>query len=309
MQVEVVLPALTEASGDRDVSHPDPVPGGAVIRLRQVSRCVPLLEEKARSSADHAALRASWHPARCLGRCYPSRVVFRSGIITIVVLVGLLAACGGKTNHDDGPSAEGGSGGASCTDAPAPPSVDFEQTCDAFVPSLGPSQVTFVEQASVGGAVAHRFRETLDCGFDVVISLPGAQFAADAQPYELSTWWIMGSVPTGLLVVVLRRPDDRSVLLGVATAGSVSQLNGLVDPLAVTLRGPLCDESAPYGPVRQVLEQDGVPLPCEDDSVSPGLLRCTDGTAAYRLIDYPGQPGSEVGPAVFGAADLLGPAP
>jgi hypothetical protein len=231
-----------------------------------------------------------------------------------------VAGSGGAVNVGGAGNGAGGTGGttgiggdaaATCS-APAPPSIVFEKACAAFVPALMPYEVTFVERTSIDVAgsrmMAHRFRTTssTNCGFDVVISLPGLAFAADAAPYELSVWWIQGSVPLGMLAVVLRRAGNRAVLLSVASAGSVWNMNNLLTPLAVTLDGPAC--AIPGGQKnRQVVERDGAPLACADEA--GGLRLCNDGTATYRMVDYPGQPAADDVPAIFGAGDLLTVAP
>jgi hypothetical protein len=225
--------------------------------------------------------------------------------------IGGSTGTGGSAAYDGGAGTGSGDAGVNCS-APAPPSIVFQKACAAFVPALMPYEVTFVERTSVDAAgtrmMAHRFRTSSTvCGFDVVISLPGLELAADAAPYELSTWWIQGSVPLGLLAVVLRRPGNRSVLLSVANAGSASLMNNLVAPLAVTLNGPVC--AKPGGLARQVLERAGVPLACADEAGFPGLRLCNDGSTTYRMVDYPGQPGTEDVPAIFGASDLLARAP
>jgi hypothetical protein len=226
--------------------------------------------------------------------------------------IGGSSGTGGYAAHDGSTGTAGADAAARCS-ASAPPIIDFQKTCAAFVPALAPYEVTFVERTSVDAAgtrmMGHRFRtSSADCGFDVVISLPGLEFAADTTPYELSIWWIQGSVPLGMVALVLRRPDIRQpVLLGVASAGSASLMNNLVAPLAVTLNGPVCTE--PGGLARQVLERDGVPLTCADEASSLGLRLCNDGSTTYRMVDYPGRPGTEAVPAIFGASDLLALAP
>jgi hypothetical protein len=206
-----------------------------------------------------------------------------------------------------GASSSGGSGtsGFSACESPEPAIIDFERTCDSFIPSLAPTQATFVEKTIVGGMQAHRFRAADDCGFDLVLSLPQLEFVADSQPYELSTWWIQGNVPLGVLVAIVRRPGDPMPLLAVADAGSVDLLNGLLDPLAVSLNGPQCP--AAMSLVQPQLTRDAAPLPCEDEA--PGLRVCHDGLVDYYLVDYAGPMDSLELPAVMGDAALLIRAP
>jgi hypothetical protein len=234
----------------------------------------------------------------------------------MAAVTALSAACGGVTQADTreaDPRGDGSAGAPSCPQVPPAPGIDFEPTCATFIPALSPTNVFFVERSSIvdGGTAmqAHRFRSLDPCGFDAVISLPGVAFAADADPYQLSTWWVSGGGSTGLLAVVLRRPGAGAVLLAVGLAASADLMNDLVAPLAVTLQGPACEDSSSDGRARQVLERSGVPLSCEDESGPSALRRCDDGSAAYRLVDYPGRPFADQRPAVFGALSLLAPAP
>lgn len=217
--------------------------------------------------------------------------------------------CGGKAVQAEGSAGTIGSAHepSGCVQLPAAPVIDFQSTCDSFIPSLSPSEVIFVERSidASAGLVGHRFRSTKDCGFDVVISLPRLKFDADEQPYELSTWWLRTSFVTDLLVVILRRAGDRSLLLGVATSGSTFEFNSLASPLAVTLNGPGCTDSAESGVQEQVVELEGVALPCENDAAMPWLRLCRDGDTRYRMVDYPAQLDSTTVPAVLGDAKFV----
>jgi hypothetical protein len=172
----------------------------------------------------------------------------------------LFASCGrgpmGATADDDG--GQVGDAGQAPTDASTDSAIALQITCSSFVPALAPYDVVFVDSAITGPAgsrvVSHRFRATGSCGFDVVISLPNLQFAADDQPYQMSVWWSQ-SMNTGavdLLAIVLRRSGSWDALLAVAAPGSVDLLNFLVSPLAVTLDGPVCTDPAQAGNTRPI---------------------------------------------------------
>jgi hypothetical protein len=247
---------------------------------------------------------------RCLLRRY---AVLAKTTATLLVVVAL--GCGGKAVQGDGLSAQGGSAGSggtaqepsSCVVPPAAPVIDYQPTCSTFIPSLAPTEVVFVEQTTDAGTgiVGHRFRSTKDCGFDVVISLPRLKFAADEQPYEMSTWWLRSSGLTDLLSVILRRSGDRALLLGVAASGSTYEFNTLASPLAVTQNGPVCADSAEMGVNEQVVELDGVALPCENETATPWLRLCSDSGTQYRMVDFPAPLDSTTVPAVLGSAELL----
>jgi hypothetical protein len=202
---------------------------------------------------------------------------------------------------------------SSCSALPVNPSIVFQGTCSSYTPSLGNSEVVFVSQTTTGPSgnqvVAHRFRSTASCGFDVVISLPNLQFTADDQPYQMSQWWSenANSGEVGLLAVVLRRSQAGSVLLGVAAPGSVDEFNFLVSPVAVTLDGPICTDPAQAGNTSQTLENNGALLSCEDEAGGHVLRLCQDGDSAFRMVVYWGSPDYTGLPAVFGASDLLLP--
>jgi hypothetical protein len=217
-------------------------------------------------------------------------------------------ACGGKSDesaHESSAAGGTGTSGSSVCVSPEPAIIDFERTCDSFIPALAPTRATFVEKTTVGSRQAHRFRASDDCGFDLVLALPHLEFVADAEPYELSTWWIQGNVPLGVLVAIVRRPGDAMPLLAVADAGSVDLLNGLLDPLAVSQSGPQCPDAVDL--VQSQLTRDAAPLACEDEA--PGLRVCHDGLVDYRLVDYAGPMDSSTQPAVMGEATLLIRAP
>jgi len=202
---------------------------------------------------------------------------------------------------------------SSCSALPVNPSIVFQGTCSSYTPSLGNSEVVFVGRTTTGPSgnqvVAHRFRSTASCGFDLVISLPNLQFTADDQPYQMSQWWSesANSGEVGLLAVVLRRSQAGAVLLGVAAPGSVDEFNFLVSPFAVTLAGPVCTDPAQAGNTSQILENNGAPLSCEDEAGEYALRLCQDGDSAYRMVVYWGSPDSTGLPAIFGASDLLLP--
>jgi hypothetical protein len=130
----------------------------------------------------------------------------------------------------------------SCSFLPADPSIATQITCSSFIPALAPYEIVFVEQTTSGPpgnqVVAHRFRATAACGFDVVISLPNLRFAADDQPYQMSVWWLQSAGKVSLLAIAIRRSLSGPVLLGVAAPESADLLNFIVSPLAVTLNGP-----------------------------------------------------------------------
>jgi hypothetical protein len=234
---------------------------------------------------------------------------------TATQLVVVAPGCGGKAAQGDGLSAPGGSAGSggtvqepsSCVEPPAAPVIDYQPTCSTFIPALAPTEVTFVDQTADAGTglVGHRFRSTEDCGFDVVISLPRLKFAADEQTYEMSTWWLSSMGLTELVTVILRRSGDRALLLGVAASGSTYGFNALASPLAVTQNGPVCADSAESGVNEQVVELDGVALPCENETATPWLRVCRDGGTQYRMVDFPAPLDSTTAPAVLGAAELL----
>jgi hypothetical protein len=179
------------------------------------------------------------------------------------------------------------------------PTIELEVICSSFVPALVPTEVTFVEQPVISNMEEHRFRATDDCGFDAIISLPLTSFDADDAPYEMTTWWAQGSVPLGLLAVILRRSGDRTPLLAVATEGNLDLLNSLLEPLSVSMIGPECGTSS--GVVYPVLLRDESPLPCEPESM--GQL-CHDGDVGYRVVGL-AAPDSTDAALVMGRADLL----
>lgn len=223
-----------------------------------------------------------------------------------------LIGCGGQVESDRGIEGEAGTDGlGDLVPCPAlvPPLIEFEPTCDEFVPALGPTMVGFVERtttsASSNRIAVHRFSALAECGFDVLISLPDATLAADEAPYEMSTWWSWSGGLYSLPAVVLRRPGDRTPLLGVATEGSLDLLDALVGELAVAMRGPPCD-IADAAPVKPVLTREDAPLSCTDEAPRP-LRLCHDGSTDYHLLSYSGLPDSTTVPAVFGAAALLSP--
>jgi hypothetical protein len=255
-------------------------------------------------------------------RAMSTRILLRGALCWL--LCSPLLACGGDLGDDepgagtggvtgtggasgtggsDGPFGTGGGGGELFCASPLPPTLDLEVTCASFVPALAPSEVAFVEHAEVAGMQGHRFRSTSDCGFDVVIALPNVDFVADDAPYEMSTWWVQGAGPLGLLAVVLRRPGEAAPLLAIAADGELDTLNRLLDPLAVRLDGPPCDATrAVVGPV---LVRDESPLACEDAGGEARI--CHDGDVAYRLTSYPAPPESTDVPAVLGNAELMAP--
>jgi hypothetical protein len=202
---------------------------------------------------------------------------------------------------------------SSCSFSPADATIAVQITCSSFIPALAPYEVVFVD-STVGGpagsqVVAHRFRATAACGFDVVISLPNLQFAADDQPYQMSVWWLQ-SANTGavdLLAIVMRRSLSGPVLLGVAASGSTDLLNFLVSPLAVTLDGPACTDPAQAGNTGQIIDNNNAPLSCEDEAGGHSLRLCQDGSSTFRMVAYRGSPDSTDLAGVFGASDLLVP--
>jgi hypothetical protein len=238
-----------------------------------------------------------------------------------VILGASLVACGGDLGGDGsdsgaggvgsvgsggsggsgGPFATGGVGGETFCGSPLAPTLDVEVTCASFVPALMPSEVVFVERTEVAGAQAHRFRSTSDCGFDVVLTLPNLVFVADDAPYEMSTWWIQGSVPLGLLAVVLRRAGDPAPLLALAADDQLDLLNGLIAPLSIRLSGPPCGTA---GLVHPALLRDESPLPCE---VTGENVICDADDIAYLLTTYFALPGSTDVPAMLADADLVEP--
>ena len=243
-----------------------------------------------------------------------------------------LASCSGDslsaTTGDDG--GRGGDGGqetvglgtdlgtnlpttSSCSFSPAGAPIAVQITCTSFVPALAPYEVVFVDRTVTGPAgnqvVVHRFRTTAACGFDVVISLPNLQFAADDQPYQMSVWWLQ-SANTGavnLLAIVIRRSLSGPVLLGVAASGSTDLLNFLISPLSVTLDGPACTDPAQAGNTSQILDNNGAPLSCEDEAGGYSLRLCHDVISTYRMVAYRGSPDSTDLAGAFGASDLLAP--
>ena len=241
-------------------------------------------------------------------------------------LAGLLGAamvaCGGRLGGDDSDRGSGGAPGAGGTAgtgglegiggggggelfcaSPPVPNLALEVTCSTFVPALAPSEVVFVESRDVAGLRAHRFRSTSDCGFDVVLSLPNLEVLADDAPYEMSTWWVQGSAPLGLLAVVLRRTGDSTPLLAVAADGELTTLNLLLAPLSIAMSGPPCDAAGYL--VHPVLLRDDSPLPCEEPAGDDVI--CHDGAIDYRLLSYLAAPDSGDVPAILGNADLVTP--
>jgi len=193
---------------------------------------------------------------------------------------------------------------------PVDPSIALQETCSSFIPPLGNEEVVFVGQTTSGPpgnqVVAHRFRATASCGFDFVVSLPNLQFVATISRTRCRM--VVAERNTGevgLLAVVLRRSQPGAVLLGVAVSGSADQLNFLVSPLAATMNGPACTDPAQAGDTSQILEDNNVPLSCEDEAGGDAFRLCHDGDSAYRLVAYRGSPDSTALPAVFGASDLL----
>jgi hypothetical protein len=199
----------------------------------------------------------------------------------------------------------------SCSFLPADPSITTQITCSSFIPALAPYQIVFVEQTTSGPpgnqVVAHRFRATAACGFDVVISLPNLKFAADDQPYQMSVWWLQSAGKVSLLAIAIRRSLSGPVLLGVAAPESADLLNFLASPLAVTLNGPACTDPAQAGNTSQILEDNDAALSCDDEAGGYALRLCHDGNSAYRMVAYHGLPDSADLPAVFGASDSLVP--
>jgi hypothetical protein len=193
---------------------------------------------------------------------------------------------------------------------PSPPTIDYERTCGAYIPSLGPTEVTFVEgkpvQTPKGRMIAHRFRANQACGFDAVISLPDLTFTADASPYELRVWWMNANGAVSILAGLLLRPSSDAVLLA-ASPSAVDRINALATPLALTLSGSACPDDA-GGLLEQILTRDTNPLSCTDEAGSPALRRCTDGARTYRMVAYAGTLDDPM-PGLFGAAELLAPPP
>ena len=200
---------------------------------------------------------------------------------------------------------------SSCSVLPAEPSIAIEITCPSFIPALAPYEVVFVGQTTTGTpsnqVVAHRFRATASCGFDVVVSVPNLKFAADDQPYQMSVWWLQSAGKVGLLAIAIRRSLSGPVLLGVAAPESADLLNFLVSPLAVTLNGPTCTDPAQAGKTSQILEGANAPLSCDDERNGDALRLCHDGNSAYRMVAYRDSPDSTDLPAVFGSSDSLVP--
>jgi hypothetical protein len=200
-----------------------------------------------------------------------------------------------------------------CSFLPADASIATQIACPSFIPALAPYEVVFVGQTTSGPLgnqmVAHRFRATASCGFDVVISVPNLKFAADDQPYQMSVWWLQdsGTGKVGLLAVAIRRSLSGPVLLGVAAPESADLLNFLVYPLSVTMNGPACTDPAQTGNTSQILENDSGPLSCNDEVGGHALRLCHDGASAYRMVAYPGAADSAALPAVFGVSDSLVP--
>jgi hypothetical protein len=196
---------------------------------------------------------------------------------------------------------------------PAEATIALKVTCSSFIPALAPYEVVFVDSTVTGPAgnqvVAHRFRATASCGFDVVVSLPNLQFAADDQPYQMSVWWLQNTNTRAvdLLAIVVRRSLSGPVLLGVAASGSTDLLNFLVSPLAVTMDGPACTDPAQAGNTSQILEDNGAALSCEDEAGGYSLRLCQDGDSTYRMVAYRGSPDSTDLAGVFGASDPLIP--
>ena len=245
-----------------------------------------------------------------------------------------LASCSGDsmsaTTGDDGGWGSDSSGGqetaglgkdlgtnspttSSCSFLPADATIALQITCSSFVPALAPYEVVFVDSTVAGPAgnqvVAHRFRATAACGFDVVVSLPNLQFAADDQPYQMSVWWLQNASTRAvdLLAIVIRRSLSGPVLLAVAAPGNTDLLNFLVSPLAVTLDGPACTDPAQAGNTSQILDINSAPLSCEDEAGGYSLRLCRDGDSIYRMVAYRGSPDSTALPGAFGASDLLVP--
>jgi predicted small secreted protein len=210
------------------------------------------------------------------------------------------------------PPGDANAGTAStCTVSPSNVDIEFRSTCASFVPPLGGSEIVFVERTVSGPVsdpkIAHRFRSTASCGFDVVLTLPNLQLAVDSQPYQLSQWWESGSGPTRLVAAVLRRALPGPILLGAAAVEKVDLLNMLISPLKVTLNGPTCTAARHAGENSQVLENSSVPLTCSDDSAGPSLRLCQSSTSAYRMVAYQGSADSTQLPALFGDSTFLVP--
>jgi hypothetical protein len=201
---------------------------------------------------------------------------------------------------------------SSCASAPAAPGSDYQQTCPSYVHQLGGIRLLHVGDSTTGdGAnriVAQRFRATSDCGFDVVISLPGLRFAADDQPYDMSTWWDVGPNGTSFAALIFWRGDFSSPLFALAGPEGVEYLNLLLAPLAISSAGPACTDPAQAGNTSQIITKDGSPLPCEDEDGARSLRLCHDGDKTYRMVAYRGAPDATALPAVLGASDLLLPA-
>jgi hypothetical protein len=195
--------------------------------------------------------------------------------------------------------------------SPSNVNIEFQPTCASFVPPLGGSEIVFVERTVSGPPsdprIAHRFRSTASCGFDVVLTLPNLQLTADSQPYQLSQWWESGAGPTRLVAAVLRRSFSGPILLGTAAVGKVDLLNMLISPLKVTLNGPVCTAARHAGENSQVLENSSTPLTCSDDGAGPSLRLCQSSTSTYRMVAYQGTTDSTQIPAVFGDSAFLVP--
>lgn len=265
-------------------------------------------------------------------RCLVSRFLFA------LVLLGALPSCGGKVVHRadgtagtdnmgmagaDGMGVAGadgmgmaGSGGDDsqsaplCTKVTTPPTITFERTCAGYTPSLGPTEVEFVEltQSTVAGETVfqHRFRATEACGFDAIVSMPEVRFLGDSAPYSMNTWWLSdASGTTSLVAIALRRAFDSPVLLGVATATWLDSLNSLVAPLAVELSDDGCLGSSNPDFRKPFITRNDAPLQCTDESNWRGLRLCQDDLSSFRVLNYLGVPGLNTHPAVFGDAELL----
>jgi hypothetical protein len=102
-------------------------------------------------------------------------------------------------------------------------------------------------------------------------------------------------------------PEISNVLLAVATAGSVGELNLLLSPRSVTLEGPAGTDPEQAGKSIQILDHNGVTVACEDEAGGLSTRLCRDGDLAFRLVAYRGSPTADSPPAVFGASDLLVP--
>jgi hypothetical protein len=187
-----------------------------------------------------------------------------------------------------------------------PPLLTLDNVCTSFVPDLGGETLTFVEQTEATGSdnvitSTYRFRAQLDCGFDLLVSLPGLQFAADTTTsYQAGMWWIQGgSASLGIASVNLDLGE-----LVVSDDTESGQPSSIDDTLPATvgwqLSGPLCAGSSTM--LSQVLENvtTNASLPCQDETGPVPTRLCQEGATTYRMLVF-----DSLDVGIYGTSNLL----